>query len=131
MSGITPSSDWVMFVAMAKMTQHSLPRREHTAQRSKHHEDTNGGISGHTYFRQPTIRTFKRAGADKAEIMLEFSGIPFGIAVARNNSAKVIFGDYSCVHKTSDGGVSWQQAYSSSADQHPSGSSTPTNQNYR
>jgi photosystem II stability/assembly factor-like uncharacterized protein len=54
----------------------------------------------------------------------------FGIDVARFNSSKVIITDYSCVHKTDDGGVTWKQAYLSSADQHPAGTSTPQHMSY-
>ena len=35
----------------------------------------------------------------------------FGLAVAPDNSNKVVFGDYSYVHVTSDGGNSWTEAY--------------------
>ena len=54
----------------------------------------------------------------------------FGISVAPFNSSRVIVTDYSCVHKTSDGGVTWMQAYASSTDQHPAGATTPPNQAY-
>ncbi|CAN5459452.1 hypothetical protein BH11BAC1_BH11BAC1_08630 [soil metagenome] len=54
----------------------------------------------------------------------------FGIAVALFNSDKVIVTDFSSVHKTSDGGVTWQQAYLSAGDQHPAGASTPVHQTY-
>ncbi|MEO8086076.1 MAG: T9SS type A sorting domain-containing protein [Bacteroidota bacterium] len=54
----------------------------------------------------------------------------FGIAVAPFNSDKVIVTDFSCVHKTADGGVTWQQAYLSAGDQHPAGASTPVHQLY-
>ncbi len=54
----------------------------------------------------------------------------FGIAVAPNNSNKVLFGTFSNVQSTNDGGISWKQAYVSMADQHPVGASTPTKQSY-
>ncbi|MCW3123989.1 MAG: hypothetical protein JWQ38_3481 [Flavipsychrobacter sp.] len=54
----------------------------------------------------------------------------FGIAVAPNNSAKAMFGSYSDVHLTSDGGTTWQQAYVKTADAHPKGAATPTGANY-
>lgn len=54
----------------------------------------------------------------------------FGIAVAPNNSNKVLFGDFGFVHVTADGGANWKQAYVNNTDQHPAGASTPTQQAY-
>ncbi len=54
----------------------------------------------------------------------------FGIAVAPNNSNKILFGDYGFVHVSSDGGANWKQAYVNNADQHPAGSATPTKKAY-
>ena len=50
---------------------------------------------------------------------------PFGVAVAPLNANKVIYTDFGFVHKTSDGGASWSQAYVSPADEHPAGATTP------
>ncbi len=55
---------------------------------------------------------------------------PFGFDVAATNANRVIFGDYGFVHKTADGGQTWQQAYVATADQHPAGQSTPAKQSY-
>ncbi|MGQ0828146.1 MAG: T9SS type A sorting domain-containing protein [Bacteroidota bacterium] len=55
---------------------------------------------------------------------------PFGFDVASNNSQRVLFSDFGFVHKTSNGGTSWAQAYINTADQHPAGSTTPKNQSY-
>lgn len=55
---------------------------------------------------------------------------PFGFDVASNNSQRVLFSDFGFVHKTSNGGTSWAQAYVNTADQHPAGSNTPKNQSY-
>lgn len=55
---------------------------------------------------------------------------PFGFDVAANNANYVIFGDFGFVHKTSNGGQSWQQAYVSASDQHPVNQSTPPKQTY-
>jgi photosystem II stability/assembly factor-like uncharacterized protein len=56
---------------------------------------------------------------------------PFAIAVSPNDPNRVIFGDFGFVHKTSDGGTTWQQAYVNAAGQHPAGSNTPPNQSYQ
>ena len=54
----------------------------------------------------------------------------FGISVAPYNSSKVLFGNYSDVQLSNDGGSSWKQAYVRSADQHPAGIATPKNLPY-
>ena len=59
-----------------------------------------------------------------------FPEVAFGIAVAPNNSNDVLFTDFSDVHKTSNGGTTWEQAYLSAADQHPANAPTPTKQTY-
>lgn len=59
-----------------------------------------------------------------------FPEVSFGMSVAPTNSAKVIFGTFGDVHKTSDGGTSWQQAYLSAADQNAANLATPTHKTY-
>ncbi len=54
----------------------------------------------------------------------------FGIAVAPNNANDVIFGDFGFVHKTSNGGTSWAQAYVDPADENPANVPTPPYQSY-
>jgi len=132
MSGITPSSDWVMFVAMAESDTSaaylagSTPLAEPNVMKT-----SNGGLTWSHVFNTANNQDISTGwcgqGGDHG---WSFPECPFGISVARNNSDKVIFGDYSCVHKTSDGGVSWEQAYLSAADQHPAGAPTPVHQSY-
>jgi hypothetical protein len=55
----------------------------------------------------------------------------FGISVAPNNSNKVLFSDFGFVHRTTNGGTNWQQAYVNPADEHPAGSATPQDRYYR
>ncbi len=55
---------------------------------------------------------------------------PFGFDVAANDANRLIFGDYGFVHKTSNGGQSWQQAYVAAGDQHPANQPTPPKQAY-
>ncbi|MCX6182137.1 MAG: T9SS type A sorting domain-containing protein [Bacteroidetes bacterium] len=54
----------------------------------------------------------------------------YSISVSPLNANKAIVSDMGFVHKTADGGTSWQQAYVSAADQHAAGSATPPNQSY-
>jgi len=55
---------------------------------------------------------------------------PFGFDVAANNANAVIFGDFGFVHKTTNGGQKWQQAYVAVADQNPANQPTPTKKAY-
>lgn len=55
---------------------------------------------------------------------------PFGFDVASNNSQRVLFSDFGFVHKSSNGGTSWVQAYVDPSDQHSAGTNTPKNQSY-
>ncbi len=55
---------------------------------------------------------------------------PFGFDVAANNANAVIFGDFGFVHKTSNGGQTWQQAYVNPSDQHPVNQPTPAKKTY-
>jgi hypothetical protein len=59
-----------------------------------------------------------------------YAEVFFGMSVARNDASKVITTDFGFVHKTSNGGSTWQQAYVNSADQNPAGSSTPKGHSY-
>jgi hypothetical protein len=54
----------------------------------------------------------------------------FGITVAPNNANKVLFGTYSNVQTSSDGGNNWKQAYVSSSDEHAANAPTPKNNAY-
>lgn len=130
--GILTSQDYLMYVAMAV-------------------NDTGTAyLAGATYLGEPNVMRWKSSTnqwqhvfqtSGNQNIYTGWSGsggdhgwsFPecfFGIAVAPFNSSKVIVTDFSCVHKTSDGGVTWQQAYLSAADQHAAGSSTPQHMNY-
>ncbi len=132
MTGITLASDFMMFVAMAENdTSTAYLAGSSTSAYPNVLKTANGGASwSHVFIttnNQNINTSWCGQGGDHA---WSFPECPFGVAVARNNSNKVIFGDFSCVHKTSDGGLTWQQAYSSVADQHPAGAPSPTNQSY-
>ncbi len=132
MTGVTLASDWMMFVAMAENdTSTAYLAGSNPSGAPNVMKTTNGGLSWSHVFNtvnnQNIYTSWCGQGGDHG---WSFPECPFGIAVARNNPGKVIFGDFSCVHKTSDGGATWQQAYSSAADQHPAGAASPTNQNY-
>jgi photosystem II stability/assembly factor-like uncharacterized protein len=53
-----------------------------------------------------------------------------GLAVAPNDSSKVAYSDLGFVHLSTNGGVFWQQAYLSPADQNPTNAATPKGRYY-
>lgn len=54
----------------------------------------------------------------------------FGFAVARNDATKILCTDFGFVHKSSDGGATWQQAYLNSSDQNPPNVNIVKGRNY-
>jgi hypothetical protein len=54
----------------------------------------------------------------------------FGITVSPVDPEKVMFGNFSNVQLSSDGGNNWEQAYVDASDEHPAGQSTPKNRSY-
>ncbi|MBK8478162.1 MAG: hypothetical protein IPL39_18210 [Opitutaceae bacterium] len=59
-----------------------------------------------------------------------YGEIALGFTVARNDSAKVLFTDLGFVHRSTDGGASWRQAYVNSADEHPAGTTAIAKASY-
>ncbi len=59
-----------------------------------------------------------------------YPGVALGIEVSRFNKNIVIFTDLMSVHKTSDGGETWFQAYTNPVCQNPPGSPSPKKQDY-
>ncbi|MBK6447191.1 MAG: T9SS type A sorting domain-containing protein [Bacteroidetes bacterium] len=132
MSGIVPAQDWLMFAAtannnidtayLAGSTDLSVPNVMRT---------TNGGQTWQHIFlttsNQNIATGWCGAGGDRG---WGYAECPFGFAVAPNDAKRVVMTDYGFVHKTSDAGNHWNQAYVSSSDQHTEGVNTPANQSY-
>lgn len=69
----------------------------------------------HTTNNQNIVTGWSGTGGDRG---WGYGEVVFGLAVAPNNAAKAIITDYGFVHRTSDGGATWKQAYVSTGDQH-------------
>lgn len=133
MTGINLTTDFVMYISMAKNDINTV-----------YLGGSDGGTGGNLVMKTSDAGTgwskvFRTTG--NQNIRTGWSGQGgdrgwgygescFGITVAPNNSNKVLFGDFGFVHKTSDGGVTWQQAYVDPADEHPAGANTPPKQYY-
>jgi photosystem II stability/assembly factor-like uncharacterized protein len=133
LTGININNDFVMYVAMARNDINTvyLGGSDEAAGGNLVMKTTNGGASWSKVFltaSNQNIRTgWSGAGGDRG---WGYGESCFGITVAPNNANKVLFGDYGFVHKTSDGGATWQQAYVNTADEHPAGSNTPQDRSY-
>ncbi len=55
----------------------------------------------------------------------------FGLAVAKNDPNKILCTDFGYVHKSSNGGSTWQQAYLNAADQNSANTSIVKGKSYR
>ncbi len=106
-----------------------------------------GGVNGNA---QPMLVKTSNAGTSWAEVFLItnnknintgymgdkgdrfqwYDGFS-GMDVCQTNSNKVVLSNMGCVHVTSDGGTTWQQAYVNPADQNPVNVITPDNKLYR
>jgi len=132
MNGIILNTDYLMFTAMA---QNDINTAYLAGSNSSGYPNimktTNGGTSWLRVFNtannQNIITGWSGQGGDRG---WGYGECAFGIAVAPNNINKVIFTDFGFVHKTSNGGTNWQQAYLSPADQNPAGSNTPVGKYY-
>lgn len=134
MTGININTDFVMYVGMAVNDINTvyLGGSDDNTGGNLVFKTANAGTTWSKVFLTPTnqnIRTgWSGHGGDRG---WGYGETCFGIAVAPYNSNKVIFGDFGFVHKTSNGGISWQQAYVNPADEHPAGSNTPQDRYYR
>jgi len=132
-TGINFSNDYVMYATMAANDINTIYLGGHDVALSAPlvYKSANGGTTWNKIFNTTTnaniITGWEGSGGDKN---WSWSETCFGITAAPNNSSVVMFGSYSNVEVTSNGGTSWQQAYLSSADQHPAGAATPKNHAY-
>ncbi len=131
--GINFSNDFVMYTAMAENDINTIYLGGHDNNLSAPlvYKSADAGITWNKVFKttdnENIITGWEGAGGDKG---WSWSENCFGITVAPNNTNKVLFGSFSNVQSTTDGGSTWKQAYVSNADQHPAGSTTPPKQTY-
>lgn len=113
MNGIVLNTDYLMFVSMAwndintaylaGSNSSGLPNVMKT---------TSGGVSWVRVFNttgnQNIFTGWSGQGGDRG---WGYGECAFGVAVAPNNANKVIFTDFGFIHRTSNGGTTWLQAY--------------------
>ncbi|MCX6243200.1 MAG: T9SS type A sorting domain-containing protein [Bacteroidetes bacterium] len=132
-TGINFSTDFIMYAAMAGNDINTiyLGGNDNALYAPLVIKSTDGGSSWAKKFNTANnaniITGWEGYNGDKN---WSWSETCFGISTAPNNSSKVLFGSFSNVEVSSDGGNNWKQAYVNSADQHPAGAATPKNQAY-
>ncbi|HET6225947.1 MAG TPA: hypothetical protein VFF27_06685, partial [Bacteroidia bacterium] len=133
MTGITKGTDFPMFVGMAAndITTVYLAGSNSSSEPIVLKTTDAGGNWANTFMtaNNKNIATgWSGAGGDRG---WSYGECPFAIAVAPNNSQRVIFGDLGFVHKTSNGGTDWVQAYVNTKSQHAQNTSIETGGNYQ
>jgi photosystem II stability/assembly factor-like uncharacterized protein len=132
-AGMNFSVDFLMYAAMAENDINTIYLGGHDESLGAPlvYKSADAGITWNKIFNTTNnaniITGWEGFGGDKN---WSWSEACFGITVAPNNSDKVLFGSFSNVESTSDGGTTWKQAYVNNADQHPAGSGTPPKQTY-
>src|SRR5215831_6930323 len=132
-TGINFSTDFIMYVGMALNDINTvyLGGSDDNTGGNLVMKTTNAGNNWNKVFLTSNNQNIKTGwsgqGGDRG---FGYGEACFGISVAPNNVNKVLFGDFGFVHKTSDGGANWEQAYVNTADEHPAGAATPAKKYY-
>ena len=123
-AGLDFSNDFVMYAAMAEndITTIYLGGNDNNLDAPLVYKSSDAGSTWNKVFNTNDnaniITGWEGYGGDK---VWSWSETCFGITVAPNNVNEVLFGSYSNVESTTNGGTTWKQAYVSPADQHPAG----------
>lgn len=132
-TGINFSTDFVMYAGMARNDVNTiyLGGNDNTTSGPLVYKSSNAGSSWNKVFNTTNnaniITGWEGYSGDKN---WSWSEACFGVTVAPFNSNKVLFGSFSNVHRTTDGGATWRQAYVNSSEEHPAGAATPQKQAY-
>lgn len=132
MAGITAGGDFPMYVAMAgNDTATAYLGGSSSSGVPNIMKTTNGGsLWTHVFLSSNNQDIATGWSGDGGDRGWGFGECVFGLAVAPNNAAKVLFTDFGFVHRSQDGGTSWQQAYLAPADQNQSALRTPQGRSY-
>jgi photosystem II stability/assembly factor-like uncharacterized protein len=132
MTGIIPGTDYLMYVATAQNdTAIAYLGGSSSSGVPNIMKTTNGGAGWTHVFTSPNNQNISTGwSGDGGDRGWGFGECVFGLAVAPNNSGRVLFTDFGFVHRTGDGGTTWQQAYLSSSDQNLPARLTPQGKSY-
>jgi photosystem II stability/assembly factor-like uncharacterized protein len=133
MTGISGGSDYLMYVAMAQNdTATAYLGGSNSSGVPNIMKTTNGGAAWtHMFLSTNNQNVSTGWSGDGGDRGWGFGECVFGLAVASNNSARVLFTDFGFVHRTTDGGTTWHQAYLSPSDENQPARVTPKGKSYR
>lgn len=133
MTGITIGTDFPMFVGMAANDTSTvyLGGSNTSSEPDILKTTTAGGSWSHVFNTANNLNINTGWSGQGGDRGWSYGECPFALAVAPNNSNEIIFGDFGFVHKTANGGTSWQQGYLNAAGQHPVNTITPTHSSYQ
>jgi photosystem II stability/assembly factor-like uncharacterized protein len=132
MTGITVGTDYPMFIGMASNDINTvyLAGSNNSSEPIIFKTIDAGANWTNTFMtaNNKNINTgWSGAGGDRG---WSYGECPFAISVAPNNAQNVIFGDLGFVHKTNNGGTTWQQGYLKSTGQHAVNTMITAGQSY-
>jgi hypothetical protein len=133
MTGITPGTDFPMYVMMAEndISTAYLAGSNASSYPEILKTTTGGALWSHVFNTNSNsniVTGWSGQGGDRG---WGYGECVFGVAVSATNPNVIVFSDFGFVHKSNDGGTTWQQAYVNVADDHPAGANTPPFQAYR
>ncbi|MEO6903074.1 MAG: T9SS type A sorting domain-containing protein [Bacteroidia bacterium] len=133
MTGITAGTDYPMFVAMAQNDISTVYLAGSNSNSEPNLLKTiNGGTSWSPVFNTANNKNINTGwSGDGGNRGWSYGECAFSIAVAPNNANNVAFSDLGFVHKTINGGATWQQAYVDISGQHPINTITPAGKSYK
>jgi hypothetical protein len=132
LNGIDINKDFLMYVGMAE-NDISTAYLCGSSSESKPNvmKTTNAGSNWFHVFNTTNNQNISTGwSGDCGDRAWTYGECALGFAVAPNNANKLIFTDLGFVHKSSDGGATWEQAYLPKNEQNPAGSKTPSGKSY-
>ncbi len=131
LAGVNTSIDYMMFVGMAENDINTMYLAGSKNSEPAVMKSTTGG-TGWTHVMKTASNVNVKTGwcGQGGDRGWSYAECPFGFTVAPNNANKVLITDFGFVHKTSDGGTNWEQAYVRPSDAHPAGANTPPKTTY-
>ncbi len=130
--GITQGADYPMYVAMAQNdTAVAYIGGGSSAGAPDIMKTTNAGaLWSHVFVSANNQNIFTGWSGDGGDRGWGYGECVFGLEVASGDAGRVLFTDFGFVHRTSDGGATWHEAYLSPGDENPPAHTTPQGRNY-
>ncbi|MHC5112135.1 MAG: dockerin type I domain-containing protein [Planctomycetota bacterium] len=95
------------------------------------YKSTNGGASWDSMFHTEGNQNISTGWCgDGGNVNWWWAEMALGFAVAPNNPDRLVMTDFGFVHVSSDGGMTWRQAYVDAADENPPSSDTDSDESY-